>query len=345
MKAIITLMLCCTIYCTASATIHVVDNNINNTTVFALFQDAVDAAADFDTIYVQPSNIIYDDIIANKPLVIFGAGRRPNKQNQSRSKVSEIYLITGSSGTSIHGMKITTMRSAENVNNITISHSHMDYLEIIGDNFFVENCVISRSGGINYSIRVLTGANNTPRNNLVFQNNIIRGGIREMTGSGCVFRNNLFIPSNNYFFVFYETEPANSVIVENNIFYGTAPTSCFVCTFSNNITFSTTQDSLPYGNNSGENNIVWLQNNFVDADLPIGNFVNNIYVYDLEIIDGEPGSDAGLDGNDIGLFGGAIPFSYAGEPNIPVIRSFVLENASVPVDGNLQIQVILSAPE
>ncbi len=345
MKSILTTMLVCMFSTTIQATILVVDNNINNTTVYAVFNDAVAAAIGGDTIYVQPSNISYGVGNIDKQLVVFGAGRRPNKQNQSRSVFTNLFLNVGSSGSEILGIVADQIAGDEDVSSITIAYCQVGIIVIAGDNFFVENCVLRINGGFDYSVRVLNGMVDTPRNNLVFQNNVIRGGIRQMDGSGCVFRNNLFIPASNYTSVFFSWEPSVSIIMENNIFYGTTPTNCFVCTFNNNISFASTQDTLPYNNNSGTNNLIWLQNNFVDADLPITNFVYNIYGYDLEIADGEAGSDAGLDGNDIGLFGGAFPFSYAGEPAIPVVRNFVLENASVPVDGNIQIQVLLSAPE
>ncbi len=345
MKSILTILLICMFTTTIKATVLVVDNNINNTTAYALFQDAVNAAIAGDTIYVQPSNIVYDSPTLDKTLVIFGAGRRPNKQNQARSKVANIFLELGCDGSEIHGMVVTVIRATGiNVSNITITKCELGRLEINGDNFFVENCVLKLSG-FDYCVRVFDGPNNTPRNNLVFQNNIFKGAIRNMSGSGCTFRNNLFLPTGFYFSAFWDQEVAVSLIVENNIFYGSAPSNCFVCTFDNNITFSTNQDVLPYGNNTGTNNLIWIQNNFVDADLPITDFINNIYGYDLQIVDGQPGDNAGTDGKDIGLFGGAIPFSYPGEPAIPVVRNFILENASVPVNGNLQIQVLLSAPE
>ena len=68
-------------------------------------------------------------------------------------------------------------------------------------------------------------------------------------------------------------------------------------------------------------------------------------MHDLHLESGAVGSGGGTDVNDIGLYGGSNPYSAAGEPEIPVVRTFQLQNASVPIDGTLQISISSSSPE
>ena len=74
--------------------------------------------------------------------------------------------------------------------------------------------------------------------------------------------------------------------------------------------------------------------------------MNNLYTdRNFHLDTDAPGLTGGTDGNEIGLFGNSTPFSMVGEPPIPVVREFILENSSIPVDGTLQISVSSSAPQ
>ena len=347
MKTHLTLILCCMTYFTVNATVYVVDNNINNTTAYSTIQEAVDVASDNDTIYIQPSSVEYANPPISKPLVLIGAGRHPNKQNHNVSYMKRIILDPGSGGTTIQGLVITDaiFVTENNTNNITITHCRIKQIRIVGDNIYIENCIIGNQNSNLSAIRIW-GGNGNAWNNIVIQNCIIASVIRWIDGSGNAIRNNLFIPNSFYPAAFHVSEPGKFVIVENNIFYGMSPGNCFSCTFNNNITFQTSQDALPYGNNSGVDNLNWFENGFVNAPLPVLTFLNNFYSdVDVHLEPGAPGVGVGTDGNDIGLYGGSSPFSKPGEPPIPVVRDFTLENVTVPVDGALQISVSSSSPE
>ncbi|RLD26512.1 MAG: hypothetical protein DRI54_02715 [Bacteroidetes bacterium] len=344
MKTLLTFILSCIITFSVNATVHVVDNNPNNTTAFATIQEAVDAASDNDTIYIQPSSSLYPNVILTKPLVLFGAGRNPNKQNHNLCKIDDLRFNTSASGSTIRGLVIKLVQILQpNVNNITITHCEITRLDIRGDNYFVENCVLGKQDSNFEAIKFYIS--DGPYDNIIIQNNIIAAKIRAMQGSGSALRNNLILPNQFHLTAFHTIELGEFITVENNIFYGQSPGNCSSCDFNNNITFQTAQDALPYGNNTGINNLIWFENGFVNAPLPVITFLDDLYSHDINLDTDAPGLGGGTDGNDIGLFGGSSPFSMYGEPPIPVVREFTLENATVPIDGTLQISVNSSSPE
>ncbi len=347
MKTFITLFLFCVFYFTVNATVYVVDDNPNNTTAYSTIQEAVDVASANDTIYIQPSSSQYPNPVINKPLVLIGAGRHPNKQNHTTSSMKRIILDPGSGGTTIQGLVITDaiFVTVNNTDNITITDCRIKQIHIAGDNIFISNCIIGVQNTNSSAIRIF-GSNGNAWSNIIIQNCIIASMIRFMEGSGNMLRNNLFIPNTFYDAAFVSSEPGKFVIAENNIFYGMSAGNCSDCTFNNNITFQTDQDVLPYGSNTGTDNLNWFENGFVDAPLPVFTFLNNFYSeVDVHLDSDAPGVGGGTDGNDIGLYGGSSPFSMPGEPPIPVVRIFTLENSTVPVDGTLQISVSSSSPE
>lgn len=350
MKAILCLLLCCMISFAVKATVHVVDNNPNNTTAYPTIQEAIDAASDNDTIYIQPSSTLYDNPLLTKPLVIIGAGRNPNKQNHNTSRMFNLTFGTGSSGSSIQGLVITNIVNGEttDTDNITITHCRIKMnLTIWGDNYYIANNVISQQ--FNTSIAAINVQNSGGSySNIIIENNIIASWISSLEGSSNVLRNNLFVTNSNSSTVFSSgvNGISSNIIVENNIFYGSSPDFCNGCTFNNNITFQTTQDILPYGSSSGVDNLIWFEIGFVNAPVPGLTVMNSLYTdRDFHLDTDAPGLTGGTDGNEIGLFGGSTPFSMNGEPPIPVVREFILENSSIPVDGTLQISVNSSAPQ
>ena len=258
MKTPITFILSCVLYFTVNATVLVVDNNPNNTTAFATIQGAADAASAGDTIYIQPSSTLYDSPTITKPLVVIGAGRNPNKQNQNTSRMFNFIFGAGSSGSTIQGLVMTNSVSGEvtDTDNITITHCRIKMNIVIwGNNYYIANNYISRQ--TNTSINAIQVQNiGGAYSNIIIENNIIVSFITSLQGSSNVLRNNLFVPNTNSSNVFFSgvNGISQNIIVENNIFYGSSPEFCNSCTFNNNITFQTSQDELPYGSGTGSNN-------------------------------------------------------------------------------------------
>lgn len=349
MKILFSLFLILVLSQSTKATILVVDNNPNNSTAYAILQDAIDAASDNDTIYIQPSGTSYTSATIEKPLVLIGIGRHPNKVNQSLSKMTILYIGQGSEGSTIQGIDFSNgifHSGSPDINNITIRHCRITNTIIIkGDNYTIENCILGRQN--NNQSAIVIGANAVSNNNILVQNNIILSSINNMAGSGNTLRNNLFLPNTTAAnTVFRSSLPGEFVIVENNIFYGQSAENCSSCTFNNNITYLTLQDTLPFGNNTGADNLIWINIGFVDAPLPSFSFLDDFYSsHDVHLDTGTPGVNVGTDGNDIGLYGGSDPFTKSGESDIPMVREFNLENSTIPENGIMHISILLTAPE
>ena len=64
--------------------------------------------------------------------------------------------------------------------------------------------------------------------------------------------------------------------------------------------------------------------------------------YNYQLSETSPGHNAGTDGTDIGPFGGAYPISTTGEPKLPIIELFNINNPIIPLDSVLNIHIKVS---
>jgi hypothetical protein len=179
----------------------------------------------------------------------------------------------------------------------------------------------------------------TSGNNIV-TNNIIYGKIyTNAVGGNTTILNNNFIGASGTGYAFYLK--MKNGIVNNNIFYGSTPSIAAAGTtssefefnsFSNNLVYSTGDDTMPprggLGNN-GTGNII-ASPTFVNVPL-LGTWSSS---YDFTLQAGSPALGAGSDGTDIGISGGA---SYAWPD-----ANFVLKTSAVPVIQILNTSTVIN---
>jgi hypothetical protein len=321
------------------AIVRTVSNVSGAKAMYTDIQSAVNASTTGDVILVHPSPSIYSDFTINKTLTIKGFGYNSDYTTNYLAKVNYINIQTNSINSTIEGFYIvngiTYINNWTNTNNITIRNCNVGYIQ-------------TGAGGSNYS-----------GNNWNIYNNIIRDYIDLYSGSGHTIQNNIFTVPNtcirNANFnsivirnnVFTGCTNCNAFLnvtyatINNNIFYGKSPQSASFSGFNNNITYNTNNNNLPYGDNTpSQNNIVNQNPLFVSA--PARDNFN--YSYDYHLQPGSPGEDAGTDGTDIGIYGGAYPWpdhldgtpDYSGQPYIPFIKSFNLINNVVKKNGYLK---------
>jgi hypothetical protein len=181
-----------------------------------------------------------------------------------------------------------------------------------GDNLFFTNCIFAGSPNRNFG----TITTNVLVKNCLFMHYENNGGNAGVRSNGGTFENNIF----------YLSGPAtgNGDIMTN-------------CTMNNNLSYLTANDNLISGSNSGQNNIIGQDPQFVT--------LNNIFqLYqttdNYRLQETSPGHNAGTDGTDIGPYGGGITFSETGEfPELPVVRVMNIDNATVPSEGTISIHV------
>lgn len=335
MKKLFIVTACCFSASFLQAKVLTVSNNSNSPGQYTALQPAITAAAAGDTIYIHGSASSYGNVSINKRLVLLGTGHKPSKSNPLVSEIGDIQLdslpsVSGASGTKIIGFKI---------NHLT------GYLQTGG----TKNVLVSRNYFIPGGVKVtITGTG------WVLQNNIISfASVNVKNNANVIIRNNIFNGSsvitsnqptvmiaNNIFFA--SSTPASFItvsnaLIANNIFSGSTPKGANVDnnTFSNNLTYQTPYDTIPFGTNTGSGNFV--AQNPLFTNVPLNSFN---YSYDFSLQATSPGKNAGTDGTDIGIYGGAMPFTdMTGSPAIPQIKSLLLLNPVIPVGDSLRVVI------
>lgn len=195
----------------------------------------------------------------------------------------------------------------------------------------------------------------------IFSNNIFDRGNdkyfgRSAAGGQPTAINSLIITNNNFLgetditgsqFITWDLKDA---VVSNNIFYGCSPrgnTAPYVFernTFANNLSFGTSNDALPPAGtgvgNTGANNKPGQNPLFVNA--PFNTLWATTWDFTLQAT--SPAKDAGTDGTDIGITGGAYPVSKninLSATQAPVIMQFnpaALVPQNQPVKANIKVK-------
>ena len=321
------------------ATIITVDNSANSSGAFKELPAAINAAAVGDTIHIIGSNTSYGNITISKRLTLLGSGYNPPNQLGLKSQVGTIILGVNSIGNNISSTKISGLL----INQITYNFN-----SLIG-NITIERCEITGT----ISMPNANGDGWTLQNNIInsisinnnascaIRNNIIKSFISNSNEPSVAILNNLFVNQTNTGNVFANVQHA---IIINNIFYkGRSPQGCTLSDFRNNITFLTSNNALPYGNNSGSNNQVNVDPQFANA--PNGPFQ---FDYDYRLTSGSPGQNAATDGTDIGIYGSSRPFPIGGPvpyltsapPRVPQVMELNILNSTLPQGTPLNFQVI-----
>lgn len=340
MKKTITILSLAITTLIANATVITVNNNSNSPGQYTDLQTAIDAANAGDTIYVSGSTTSYGTISINKTLALFGTGANPQKQIPVVSSIGTVNFdtlmnVSNASGTVISGFDIlgevgVYFTHPTQPTNIQIKRNDLSNgsINVESNNWLVENNIV---------FRVNIGNNN----NVIVNNNIV---IYDITGSdqpNVVITNNLFIaPSNPNGTCL---SGISNATISNNIFYGTSPGpgngGCTNSTFNKNLTFTTSQDTIPYGSNVGSGNIINQDPKFTSLQTINFTFTPTD---DYRLLTTSPGYNIGTDGTDIGPFGGGSPFPSSpigGEPNIPQVKTMNITNTVIPVNGTINLSV------
>ncbi len=345
------------------AKVITVSNNPNSPGQYSSLQTAIDAALAKDTLYVAGSGLDYGNITITKPLIIIGAGAIPNKNLPLETYISSInYGYTSNNASSGSGSRLTgcaitnitfgTSSTYSNaISNIVLSRNKITNIywnnggqTIPYNNYLIENNVITSISG--NSIRF---------NNGIIKNNIINAVSLGVHGAGYwLFSNNVVLAS---------FSSNRSATVTNNIFYVAYAASIadnLYCTFTNNILYAIEgtfdDNAFNTGTNSGTGNIINVDPNFGHYD----SFETAIWSYsqstpesapyvDFNLLDSSPGKKYGTDGTDVGLHGGSTPFvegspadsryRYFPLPQIPQVLDVTINNTSIPLGGNLEVQL------
>lgn len=307
-----------------------VSNRAGENAMFNSVQAAIDAAAPGDSILISGSDINYGSITVNKRLHILGPGYNPDKDFPTRAQLGSISINADASNSSFSGLVFSSFDDSQWASGIRIRGCQFSSLQagsnftsLVSKEWLIENNIIQSS---------VSGYGSTYGDHeFIFRNNIFFSSLNSFSSS--IITNNLFVASGQAF------SAINLCLITNNIFYGKNPAGATNSVFSNNITFSTGSDNLPYASNTGLTNLIGENPQFVDAPEPFNiSSWNFNFAWNFSLANSSPGKNAGSDGSDIGLFGG-FGYNPSGAPALPVVTTFSIINAVINPNGKLNIQV------
>ena len=297
----------------ASAKIWRVDSNTANVADFRNLQEAHDGASERDTLYVAGSGKSYGDLTLTKTLYIFGPGyffeENPDTQAWPVSATAEyITFDTGSEGSLIAGLSISTTLYAGSIKPIYVKTNNINIRNTLANNIRfnngVSNCIIMQ----NYFRNKVTFNSNCQ--GIIFYNNIIPAAeISFESTCSADFQYNL---------IGGKISLSNSIF-HNNIIIGESDFELTNCDIANNIS-SGEQVGTDNGNQSNVNE----SEIFVGTGSSDGNW---------KLAEGSPATAVGTEGTDIGPYGGSTPYVISGVPNIPSIYYFVSPTAASKESG------------
>lgn len=327
--------------------VHTVDNRIGTTALFNNVQDAIDAAAEGDYIYIHPSETNYGNISIRKTLHIRGLGHNPELNGGEHAKLSNISLdidsVAGTSGSdsTISGIETATISvsAANTISDLQISNCYITIrLDLINSvNTLVNGNIIDNSEirfgpiqsgniitnnifnwtNVSSSVNLINGMNDTN----IFSNNVVL--IKDTSN---IFRNsNLPVVKNCLFLFADDANSPTSVILENSTIY-----------FQNCLTFSyggQTIDTL-----NGINNLDNVNPQLEDLGTP----EDPLFSYDKNyaISVGSPAQNAGEDGTDLGIFGASFNFIMRGYPfDLPYPTSINIANPIIQAGATMQVEL------
>ena len=313
---------------TGFATVFTVNNVANGPGQFTDVNAAINVASAGDTIYVSAGS--FGTITITKPLTICGVGNAADIQFPTNTSFYNIIIGDSISGVNIQGLFLAYLTFGKSNHQIAITRCVCGvYFEmntignnVIGNNLTnsaITDCIFTSSGK---NFRLCAGGTS----NLLIQNNIFSGNI-ELSGNN-ILKNNIFLLPGSCF-GFGASCGVNGAIIENNIFYGCNPLSnSGSCSFNNNLCYNS-------GVTLGGTNLDSIDPLFVNYTGGAFNYNQNFHLQSTS-----PARNAGIDGKDIGIYGGNAPMSTTGEPvGIPVIRKMDVLNFNAGQGTGVQVKV------
>jgi len=300
-----------------NAAIITVDNNYPSVGDYSTLQAAHDAAGSGDTIKVYPSVVCYEAIDLTKQLFIIGAGwESPQAGIKTANICDTIVFLPGSEGSMLEGFGGNFVVNIQ-TNSIQIIRNFLKSVHVFSNtqSTYISQNLFEISDGItndcNLLIESYTEAYIT-NNTFCNHGGAFHGIIAQNGNTSLTINNNVFYISLGYAMILTNSNHlvTNNIIARGNDIPGIDTASCFnnMCTF----------DQFPGGNGNLTN---------VDMATVFADYNN----CDFHLVAGSPAFGSGLNGTDMGIYGGDFPFVDGGYPGIPII--YYLD---IPATGSQQ---------
>lgn len=297
------------------AEILTVNNAASSTAMYSNLQTAIDSAEVGDTVMVSASTATYGTITIKKKLVLIGGGFSEG----DRTIVASIYFQNTdgiANGTVLKGLYATgeTRDPSGKVMNMLIERCFFNgKVELYGSNTIISSSVL---WGFLYPY----GSNMLVQNSFLYQ-------VRNSSTYTNIIQNCIMVKSDNSF---YST---SALIARNCIFYDSELTNQSV-KFENCLSTLNSFPDRPYNVND---TVISLDQDSLFIDAPIKTSFD--FTADYHLDEASPAKEAGIEGVDLGVYGGDLPFSDHMAPAIPKIIYLNSYNNIVPKDGVLKVNV------
>ena len=314
-----------------SAKIWTVDSNQGNSAAdFKTFQAAHDGAASGDTLYFSGSSVNYGNCTLTKKLTVIGPGyylssNTDLQANPAAATVSHVTFNGGSQGSIMMGMTVTGLLRID-TNNITIKRNRLYYdtnyptIDIrystgtISNIILAQNIIFLNSTSTSTSAKVIDIADNCT--GIFIVNNYINTGHSDV----------------QYQYSIYANASNTDVQVINNTIRGQVYLGD-LGTFNNNIlragAFSASK-IIPRNNLADTTQFGTANGNQENVDMATVFDSTKTTSDSRWMLDpASPAKGAGLNGEDLGMYGGMSPYVLSGIPPVPSIYHF-----TAPVSGS-----------
>jgi hypothetical protein len=339
---------------TVQATIRTVSNNPATIAQYNTIQSAIDASAAGDTILVHGSPNTYTGFtISDKKLTIIGPGWRPDKNLPHVANVNTTITLSGtaSSGTELQGLTISG-------GNIIIATHNLNNIRFIRNRVIYQPFSITPPGtgtisgylfeGNYFDDGKVNSNNSQTLQNFIFQNNIfyLNDCCSSYSISGffntinVLFDHNLFYGLSGVNNVFSASD-CRFLLLTNNIFVRRNAANAISTTFSNNLTFNTSNNTpwTANGNVDGGGNIANQDPQMVSQASINGGSSDPLYDFTIPV---GPANNSATDGKDIGLLydiSGSLNWANSRNSRIPRIAKMNITNPTVAVGGSVTVSV------
>ncbi len=317
----------------ANATKWRVNSNTAVGAHFHTLKEAIAGAAADDTLYMEASGAVYGtaDTI-NKKLIIIGTGYfkgenyPTNTFNVHASQLNKVVFEPGSEGTILMSMQLYS--AVINADNITITKCYfydntdddLTMLIVNGNNAIITKNyleMVNQYDTYGYDFNIVMSVISIYKSNAIISNNYLyKNGYADYTwnllytdlSSSSTVTNNVFYGVNGYY------DGRGSMLKLNN------------CYFANNITFGTiyfrTINNSTFINNLSSNAIGTANGNIQNATISSVFVSSGTSDSKYKLADASPAKGTGVNGIDMGIFGGIDPYVLSGMPTLPTVYHF-----------------------
>ena len=333
-----------------SQIIHTVSINPKIPAQYDDLQTAISLANANDIIYVHPAAENYDgtdSLLIDKPLTIIGGGFYNNSRTYAGeiTKFNKIRIMPVNGIVKIANLAANRIVIEGNTNsaheNLKIEYVYADRLDLEaeGQAFLCNSLHILNSILPLISFENWIAIDETAKINI--ENNVI-GQIANGGGVNLLIRNNLFNPA-----IFGKIALANlyNATIVNNIFYGNDGENAIgtnttdFCIYDRNLSYQTSD-----GFSGGTDNVIG-SNNFNNRNPSFTSVsgkwdtLERIIASNFALVQGSPAIGTGTEGTDIGIEGGAFPFTPRARYGHPHVNSIKVNNPVLGVSDTLRFTI------